>query len=99
MSPLFSIRQAIQSSFGEAVRRARYTHNQITQEKLALACGVTRQTILSIEKGETSPNFVLCLYICALLDINPSQFTPHAEEETNDEVARKFHSLPLPTLA
>ena len=40
---------------GNNLRRCRFDHDEISQEALALAVGVTRQTILSIEKGKFVP--------------------------------------------
>lgn len=37
--------------------------SQITQEDLALAIGVTRQTIISIEKGNYVPSVLLAIKI------------------------------------
>lgn len=37
--------------------------NKITQEGLAIAVGVTRQTIIAIEKGNYTPSVLLALKI------------------------------------
>lgn len=39
-----------------------------TQESLAKAIGVSRQTIVSIEKGEGNPSLDLCKKICKKLN-------------------------------
>lgn len=39
-----------------------------TQETLAKAVGVSRQTIVSIEKGNYNPSLNLCKAICKKLD-------------------------------
>jgi putative transcriptional regulator len=36
---------------------------KITQEELALACGVSRQTVIAIEKGNYIPSLLLALQI------------------------------------
>jgi putative transcriptional regulator len=41
------------------------TKKQITQESLAKAVGVTRQTIIAIEKGNYTPSVLLALRIAA----------------------------------
>lgn len=46
------------------VQNVRKEHN-VTQEELALAVGVTRQTIISIEKGNYVPSVLLALNIAA----------------------------------
>ena len=40
----------------------------MSQDDLAKACGVSRQTINSIEKGDYNPTIKLCLAICRALD-------------------------------
>lgn len=46
---------------GNNIRRCRFDHNEISQEELAKAIGVTRQTIFSIEKGKFAPSTLLAL--------------------------------------
>jgi putative transcriptional regulator len=46
---------------GNNMRRCRFDHNEISQEELANSVGVTRQTILSIEKGKFVPSTLLAL--------------------------------------
>ena len=40
----------------------------LTQSELAERVGVTRQTILSIEKGKYTPSVALALYLASALD-------------------------------
>ena len=40
----------------------------MTQNDLAIAAGVTRQTINAIELGEYNPTIRLCISICSALD-------------------------------
>ena len=40
----------------------------LSQEDLAKACGVSRQTISAIEKGDYNPTINLCIAICKALD-------------------------------
>ena len=40
----------------------------MSQEDLAKACGVSRQTINAIEKGDYNPTINLCIAICKALD-------------------------------
>ena len=46
---------------GNNIRRCRFDHNEISQEALANAVGVTRQTIISLEKGKFVPSTLLAL--------------------------------------
>ena len=39
----------------------------LSQEQLALKCGVSRQTINAIEKGDYNPTVNLCIAICKAL--------------------------------
>ena len=41
----------------------------ITQQELAERIGVTRQTILSIEKGKYTPSVALALRLAAVFDV------------------------------
>jgi len=45
------------------LRKCRFEHNEITQQELANAVGVTRLTIHSIEKGKFNPSVMLALKI------------------------------------
>ena len=40
----------------------------LSQDELAKLCGVSRQTINAIEKGDYNPTIKLCLAICKALD-------------------------------
>lgn len=40
----------------------------MSQDDLAKACGVSRQTINAIEKGDYNPTINLCIAICKALD-------------------------------
>ena len=45
------------------IRRLRFMNGEMSQEKLADLVGVTRQTIISIEKGRFNPSVLLALRI------------------------------------
>ncbi|UUZ95100.1 helix-turn-helix domain-containing protein [Paenibacillus sp. P25] len=40
---------------GNHIRKLRFNHNEMTQQQLADKVGVTRQTIVALEKGNYSP--------------------------------------------
>ena len=40
----------------------------LSQDDLARLCGVSRQTISAIEKGDYNPTIRLCISICQTLD-------------------------------
>ena len=46
---------------GNNLKRCRFDRDDISQEALAKAIGVTRQTIISIEKGHFVPSTLLAL--------------------------------------
>jgi putative transcriptional regulator len=43
-------------------------HKKVTQEELASAVGVTRQTIIAIEKGNYTPSLLLAIKIARFFD-------------------------------
>ncbi len=50
-----------------SIRRLRFDRN-MTQEELALRTGVSRQTIMSIERGQTNPSVLLAFKISTALE-------------------------------
>ncbi len=51
------------------IRRLRFERS-MTQEELALRVGVSRQTIMSIERGMTNPSVLLALKISSALGVD-----------------------------
>ncbi|MCA9370426.1 MAG: helix-turn-helix transcriptional regulator [Candidatus Peregrinibacteria bacterium] len=49
------------------IRRLRF-EKSMTQEELALRTGVSRQTIMSIERGDTNPSVLLAFKIASALE-------------------------------
>ena len=45
------------------IRKLRFEHNEMTQQKLADAVSVSRQTIVAIEKGKYSPSLEVAFKI------------------------------------
>lgn len=45
----------------------------LTQQELADAVGVTRQTVVAIEKGDYNPTVRLCVEICRTLGVTLDQ--------------------------
>lgn len=50
------------------IRRLRFERSEMTQQALASACGVTRQTIIALESGRYSPSLELAFRIARALD-------------------------------
>ena len=67
-----------------SIRKLRFNNDEMTQQQLAERVGVTRQTIVAIEKGKYSPSLELAFRI-ALVFKTPLEevFTYQPEEETN----------------
>ena len=45
------------------------TEKGITQEELAMALGVTRQTVIAIEKGNYTPSVLLALRVAKFFNV------------------------------
>jgi len=52
------------------IRKLRFEHNEMTQEQLAEKAGVTRQTIVAIEKGNYSPSLELAFRIALVFNLS-----------------------------
>ena len=51
------------------IRKLRFLTDEITQEELADKVGVTRQTIMAIEKGKYSPSLELAFRISEVFEV------------------------------
>lgn len=51
------------------IRRYRFERGEMTQQALAEACGVTRQTIIALEAGRYSPSLELAFRIARALEV------------------------------
>ncbi|MBZ0277923.1 MAG: helix-turn-helix transcriptional regulator [Anaerolineae bacterium] len=51
------------------IRRLRFDHQEMTQQQLAQQAGVTRQTIVAIEKGDYAPSLELAFRIAQVFNI------------------------------
>ena len=50
------------------IRKLRFFHDEMTQQELAEKVGVTRQTIIAMEKGHYSPSLELAFRIAFVFD-------------------------------
>lgn len=50
------------------IRNLRFAKNEMTQQMLAELVGVTRQTIIAIEKGKYSPSLEIAFKIARVFD-------------------------------
>jgi len=69
---------------GNHLRKYRFDHNEITQQDLANAVGVTRLTIHSIEKGKFNPSALLALKIVRFFKVKFEDIFYLVEERTNE---------------
>jgi putative transcriptional regulator len=51
------------------IRRLRFDRDEMTQQALAEKVGVTRQTIVAIEKGNYSPSLELAFRFARVFDV------------------------------
>jgi putative transcriptional regulator len=51
------------------IRRLRFDHNEMTQEKLANRVGCTRQTIIALEQGKYVPSIELAFRVAKAFDV------------------------------
>ncbi len=54
---------------GNDIRKLRFAHGGMTQEALARACGVTRQTIIALEAGKYAPSLELAFRIARVFGV------------------------------
>jgi len=57
------------SELSNNIRKLRFEHDEMTQQKLADTTGVTRQTIIAIEQGKYTPSLSLGFKISAAFNI------------------------------
>ena len=51
------------------IRALRFEHGEMTQQTLAERVGVTRQTIIALEKGRYSPSLMLAFKIARVFGV------------------------------
>jgi putative transcriptional regulator len=52
------------------IRKLRFEHDEMTQQALADAVGVTRQTVFAIEKGKYSPSLEVAFKIADVFSVS-----------------------------
>lgn len=67
-----TIRSPAHATFGQAVRAIR-NRRGLSQESLALQCGLDRTYISGIERGTRNPSLTNILKLAATLDIRPEE--------------------------
>ncbi|MCS3779164.1 helix-turn-helix transcriptional regulator [Tsukamurella ocularis] len=61
--------------------RARRRDQRITQAELAAAVGVSRQTVVSVEKGDYAPSVYLALKVARALGATVEELFPLKEDD------------------
>ncbi len=67
------------------VRRLRFENDEMTQKELSVKVGVSRQTIVAIEKGQYSPTLDLCFKLALAFDKQISEIFYIETEGIKDE--------------
>ncbi|MFD9380102.1 helix-turn-helix transcriptional regulator [Streptomyces sp. NPDC059999] len=68
------------------IRALRFTHAEMTQAELAERVGVTRQTVIAIEKGRYSPSLETAFRIARVFAVPLEQVFQYTDEQyTNEE--------------
>lgn len=68
------------------IRRLRFDADEMTQAELAKRVGVTRQTVLAIEKGKYSPSLEVAFKIAAVFGV-PLDLVFQYDAEENSKKA------------
>lgn len=63
------------------VRTLRFFNDEMTQQQLAEKVGVTRQTIIAIEKGKYSPSLELAFRIALAFDVQLEEVFSYEPED------------------
>lgn len=63
------------------IRTLRLQHNEMTQQQLADQAGVTRQTIVAIEKGNYSPSLELAFRIARVFGKSIEEVFQYEEKQ------------------
>jgi transcriptional regulator with XRE-family HTH domain len=71
-------RSPAHAAFGAAIRNIRKQRG-VSQEGLALACGLDRTYISGIERGTRNPSLTNIFKIAAALEMSPSEVFARAE--------------------
>jgi putative transcriptional regulator len=71
------------SSIANQIRRLRFEQEEMTQQALAEQIGVTRQTVIAIEKGKYSPSLEVAFKMAEVFGVpleQVFQYKPKTQE-------------------
>ena len=72
------------SRVGNNIRELRFFRDEMTQQQLAKKVGVTRQTIIAMEKGQYSPSLELAFRIARVFDARVEEVFFYDSEDDSD---------------
>jgi putative transcriptional regulator len=76
----------MEESIRSEVRKYRFRNGEMTQEELAARVGVSRQTIIAIEKGKYNPSVGLAIRIARVFGVPvEAVFGFEGEERQRDD--------------
>lgn len=75
----------IVEEFGQVLRKKRIEIG-LSQEKLALSCGLDRTYIGMLERAERQPSLTTIFVICKVLKVHPYQLIKEVEESIGYEL-------------
>ncbi|MFF9866341.1 helix-turn-helix transcriptional regulator [Streptomyces sp. NPDC013953] len=64
-----------------SIRALRFAHGEMTQAELADRIGVTRQTVIAIEKGRYSPSLEMAFQIARVFGVSLDQVFQYPDSE------------------
>ena len=71
------------SLVGNHIRKLRFNHNEMTQQQLADKVGITRQTIVALEKGNYSPSLELAFRIAHAFNLRLEEVFFYGDNNSN----------------
>ncbi len=72
------------SRVGNNIRELRFFRDEMTQQQLAEKVGVTRQTIIAMEKGQYSPSLELAFRIARVFGVGLEEVFFYDAEDDSD---------------
>ncbi len=67
-----------------SIRALRFVQGEMTQAELADRIGVTRQTVIAIEKGRYSPSLEMAFQIARVFGVSLDKVFQYVDEEEGD---------------
>ena len=68
-----------------STRQLRFTHGEMTQAELAERVGVTRQTVIAIERGRYSPSLEMAFRIARVFGVPLEQVFHYPDDNHPDD--------------